>query len=124
MKLRITLEGKKYDVEVELLDEAQAPPPPPPVAARHAAPPLPPIPFRGRLGVKNDERHTYSPLAGVVVQVTAAPGQKVAKNDLLLVLEAMKMETRIVALGDAVVKQIPCKTGDGVKPGQLLVEFD
>jgi biotin carboxyl carrier protein len=51
-------------------------------------------------------------------------GQSVATNDLLLVLEAMKMETRVTAPAAGRVKSVNVKAGDSVKLGQVLIEFD
>ncbi len=126
MKLRITIEGKTYDVDVELVDELAVSPAPLPAATVKIASPLPPTPpIRGRRGVKQEDDGTLrSPLAAVVVAIAAAAGQKVEKGDLLMVIEAMKMETSIVAEAAGTVKAVPVAVGHAVKPGQALVEFE
>jgi len=126
VKLRITIEGKTYDVDVELVDELAVSPAPLPAATVKIASPLPPTPpIRGRRGVKQEDDGTLrSPLAAVVVAIAAAAGQKVEKGDLLMVIEAMKMETSIVAEAAGTVKAVPVAVGHAVKPGQALVEFE
>ncbi len=126
MKLRITIEGRTYDVDVELVDELASSPAPLPAATVKIASPLPATPpARGRRGAKQEDDGTLrSPFAAVVISIAAAPGQKVAKGDLLMVIEAMKMETSILAEADGTVKAVPVAVGDAVKPGQALVEFE
>ena len=62
-----------------------------------------------------------SPLAGTVFKVMVKEGQQVAADDVLIVLEAMKMETEIRSLNSGTVSQIAVKEGDAVTPGQALV---
>jgi len=62
-----------------------------------------------------------SPLAGTVFKVMVKEGQQVAADDVLIVLEAMKMETEIRSLNAGTVSQIAVKEGDAVTPGQALV---
>ena len=126
MKLRITVEGKAYEVEVELLDEAAgsgspaAPPsvsPPVQLATPVWTPPRP-----GAL--LSDEKTCRSPIAGVVTRILTKVGQKVKENAPLLVIEAMKMESNIASPTQGIVKSIAVAPGDGVKVGQTLVEFE
>ena len=65
-----------------------------------------------------------SPFAGTVVQVSAQAGQTIQVNDVLLVLEAMKMETVITAPIAGKVAKINVNVGDAVQQGQVLVEFE
>jgi biotin carboxyl carrier protein len=58
-----------------------------------------------------------------VVQVLVSPGDSVAKGDPLVTLEAMKMESRITAPRDGVVKSVGCTVGEVVERGRLLVEL-
>jgi len=64
-----------------------------------------------------------APMPATVVSVQVAPGDKVQKGDVLLVLEAMKMELPIRAPGDATVKTVCCRSGDMVPGDAVLVEF-
>jgi 3-methylcrotonyl-CoA carboxylase alpha subunit len=59
-----------------------------------------------------------------VVDVPVKPGDRVRKGDTLVVLEAMKMETRVAAPHDATVKAVLCAAGDVVEKGKALVELE
>ncbi len=126
MKLKITVDGKVYEVDVEVA-EPERPPPgtygPVPGQARVPAAPVPPPPAPAAGPVADEAKVCRSPIAGVVVRVPAQPGQAIQVNDVLLVLEAMKMETTITAPVAVTVKQINAKVGDAVQGGQVLVEF-
>lgn len=121
-KLRVTVDGKVYDVLVEILDEgpAGAPPPPAPVVtsagvsapAPSSAPPAAASAAPGEVP---------SPLAGKVVAVDVEVGAQVAEGDLLITLEAMKMNTYIYAPRAGVVSAIHVAPGDAVEEGQGLV---
>jgi methylmalonyl-CoA carboxyltransferase small subunit len=63
-------------------------------------------------------------MAGIVVRLNAKVGQQIQTNDLLLVLEAMKMETNVTAPVSGRVKSIDVKAGDPVKVNQVLVQFE
>mgnify|MGYP003459324328 FL=1 len=114
----LEVNGTPYEVEME-----EAPKPEPvkpvvrPVAAPQAAPAASAAPSRpaaGKGGVK-------SPLPGVILDVKVNVGDTVAKGDLLLILEAMKMENSIVADRDGKVTAINVKNGDSVLEGTDLV---
>ena len=65
-----------------------------------------------------------SPLPGRVISVHVEAGQRVSEGDLLVVVEAMKMEHKILAIGDAVVRTVCFGVGERVDTGDLLVELD
>lgn len=65
-----------------------------------------------------------SPVAGVVLRIGVQPGQQIQPNDLMLVIEAMKMETNVTAPFAGKVKSVNVQPGDGVKVHQVLVEFE
>ncbi len=62
-----------------------------------------------------------APMAGRIVKVTAEPGQAVAKNQVLVILEAMKMEHELKAAADGIVDTVTAKPGDQVAIRQTLV---
>jgi methylmalonyl-CoA carboxyltransferase small subunit len=121
MKLNITIDGKTYEVEVEVAEPevAGAPRsvsglnlgPAPPRAPEPAAP-------------VNDEKVCRSPVSGIVVRVAAQAGQTLQAGDILLVLEAMKMETNITAPRPGKIAAIRVNQGDSVQAGQVVVEFE
>ncbi len=64
-----------------------------------------------------------SPLPGSVLSVHVSPGDEVAEGDLLVVIEAMKMEHRITAFGDVTIAEVNVSPGDKVDAGDVLVAF-
>jgi len=65
-----------------------------------------------------------APMPGLILSISVAPGQTVAKNDPLLILSAMKMENSFLSPRDGVIKSVHAKIGDAVDKGQLLIEFE
>lgn len=81
-----------------------------------------------REGARSVPRHDpgalEAPMPGRVAAVKVAPGQRVAKGDELLVVEAMKMENALRAPRDGVVRAVHVAAGDMVAPGRALVEVE
>jgi methylmalonyl-CoA carboxyltransferase small subunit len=129
VKLKITVDGKVYEVDVEV-SEPEPPQPgyvPPAVPttrvpAAGPAPSAPPTPSSAP--VADESKVCRSPCAGVVVRVSAQVGQAIQANDVLLVLEAMKMETAISSPLAGKVAKVHVGVGDAVQAGQVLVEFE
>ena len=65
-----------------------------------------------------------SPIAGTVLEVKCKPGDQVSSGQVLVVIEAMKMETEIAAPEGGKVKAVPVAPGDAVRENQTLVEFE
>jgi methylmalonyl-CoA carboxyltransferase small subunit len=142
MKLRITVEGQSYEVDVEVLDDgAGAPPTGGPmygstsVGARTVAPPAAPKPAPDPAPAPSraidvapssgsGEKVVKAPIVGTIVQLKVAPGDSVEINQVLLVMEAMKMETNVASPIAGKVKAVRVSPGDPVKSGQVLVEFE
>jgi len=72
----------------------------------------------------NEEKVCRSPVSGIVVRVAAQVGQSLQTGDILLVLEAMKMETNITAPSAGKIAAISVNQGDSVQAGQVVVEFE
>src|ERR1035437_313157 len=65
-----------------------------------------------------------SPMPGLVLDIRVIEGQKISKNDPIIILEAMKMENILKATSDGVVKKINVKKGEKVEKNQVLVSFE
>ncbi len=130
MKLKITVDGKLYEVDVEIFEPEQPQPgylSPPAHARVPAAAPVAPrlAPSSGvSAPVADEAKVCRSPFSGTVSKISAQAGQTILVNDVLLVLEAMKMETVITAPIAGRVAKINVNVGDAVQQGQVLVEFD
>ncbi|WP_165226069.1 biotin/lipoyl-containing protein [Aquisphaera insulae] len=129
MKLKINVDGKLYEVDVEVSEPDQPQPGyyGPGIHARvPAAAPVaaPPLPQTGGEKVADESKVCRSPFAGTVSSISAQAGQSIQVNDTLLVLEAMKMETVITAPIAGKVAKINVSAGDAVQQGQVLVEFE
>jgi acetyl-CoA carboxylase biotin carboxylase subunit len=80
-------------------------------------------PARRRRASTNAAQSLAAPMPATVVKVLVKPGDRVAKGDTILVLEAMKMELPLRASGDATVKAVHCREGELVQPEAVLVEM-
>jgi len=130
MKLRISLDDRTFEVDVEVAedDHANLPPAYPVGSARLAgsaasAQPGGPGAAHPPAAVADEGKACRSPVSGVVVKVVATAGATIKAGDSLLVLEAMKMETHIVAPLSGEIASIKVAKGDRVQTGDVLVEF-
>jgi glutaconyl-CoA/methylmalonyl-CoA decarboxylase subunit gamma len=123
-KLRVTVDGKPYEVVVEEMDgAAPAPAGPVPAAATGASvsAPVAPAPSAGAASAGPGE--VPSPLAGRVVSINCKVGESVEAGATLITLEAMKMNTFVQAPAAGKVEAVLVKEGDGVEEGQPLVKL-
>jgi glutaconyl-CoA/methylmalonyl-CoA decarboxylase subunit gamma len=144
-KFRVTVNGQAYDVVVEEYGEAAAMPAPavsvrptqyvsapkapaaplvsppvspPPAAARPAPPPKPVSqPVVGGTAVS-------APMPGVILNVLVSAGQAVKAGEVLLILEAMKMENEVTSPATGTVKEIAVSKGSNVNTGDLMVVIE
>ena len=129
MKLKIGVDGSDYLVDVEVLQDDEVapsylPPHGEPTTVRPVSIPVPGAEAPPVEEGVDEAKVCRSPVAGVVVKVNVRTGQQLQANDLIMVLEAMKMETHITAPIDGKIKRITVGQGDGVKIHQILVEFE
>lgn len=150
MKYVATINGKKYEVEVEKLEAyksldrngvaapaapvlpASAPvqrpaaPAPAPVAAAPAPAPAPapaaaPAP---KAAAPAGATTVEAPMPGKILNIKVSEGQAVKFGEVVVIMEAMKMETEIVAPADGTVSKILVKAGDSVDTGAALVALN
>ncbi len=115
--LRITVNGTAYDVQVEELGETAAP-----SAAPVAAPAPVKTPVTPAATPASPAGETVSaPMPGTILSIAATPGKAVKSGEVLLVLEAMKMENEIKAPHDATVAAVLVQKGESVDTGAALV---
>ena len=123
-KYKITLNGKDYEMEVELLSDGEAvkaqakAPSSAPKAAPAPAAPKAPAPVTGGAGSVN------SPMPGTILKVNLNEGDSVKAGQAVVVLEAMKMENDITAPKDGVVKTVAVAQGQTVAAGEFLFEVE
>jgi methylmalonyl-CoA carboxyltransferase small subunit len=120
MKLKVTVNGTAYDVDVEVEEE--------------------PVPTLGAVLIRSTSAYGVTPTAakapagsssglkapisGTVVKILVEPGSEVKAGDTVVVLEAMKMETEITAPQDGKIAAVNIAVGDTVAGGQTLVEWE
>lgn len=129
MKYVVTLNGKKYDVEVNeseavitsVSNSAPAAAPVAPVAAAPApAASTAPSAPAAVVGTAVSGTQITSPMPGTILKLNVAEGQAVKAGDVVLILEAMKMENEIVAPCDGTIKQLLVSKGSTVDTDQIL----
>ena len=131
MKYKVTLNNRTYEVEVEqgqamLVDEYEAYAPSVPAAAAPvaapAAAPVAAAPAAAPAGAALAAgKVVKSPMPGNILKINVSQGQKVKEGDVLIILEAMKMENEIVATKSGTVAQIVTAKGAVVETGAPLV---
>lgn len=127
--LKITVNGKTYDVAVEEVGESGAPVAAAPAPA--AAPSAAPVPAPAAAPVPEKEpaaapavtggKPVLCPMPGTIVNVLVKPGDAVKKGTVLLILEAMKMENEIQAAADGTVASVNVRKGDTINADDVLL---
>jgi len=113
MKYIVTINGKKYEVEVERASNGSAPKEAKPIESA----PKTPVTTSGKLTIN-------APLPGKILNINVSEGQKVKKGDVLFILEAMKMENEVMAPQDGIVSKIAVSKGAQVNTGDVLAVID
>lgn len=129
-KFKINVDGTEYKVEME---EIGAPVPTPADAVAHVAAPAPvaaaapapaaeaaPAPAAESAATPAGDGAQLAPMPGKILDIKMAAGQAVKEGDVVLILEAMKMENEIVAESSGTIQGIHVNKGDMVNPGDPL----
>jgi len=140
MKYIVNINGKNYEVEVErgkatILSTSEAPAPqaapaaapaPAPAPAAYAPqnPPAKPVPQSAPTAANVSGEVIKAPMPGTILSIRVSKGQAVKKGDILLILEAMKMENEIMAPRDGVVADILVSQGATVSTGDALIALN
>ncbi len=119
-KFNITVNGTSYEVEVEEMGGAVSAPVSRSASAPAAAPKAAP---KAAPAVAAGSKTITAPMPGTILSIKVKQGDTVKKGQLLLMLEAMKMENEIKSGVDGVVASIAVKQGDSVNTGQVLIEI-
>jgi methylmalonyl-CoA carboxyltransferase small subunit len=130
MKLQITIDGIKYELEVEAIEDEEVPHHPnygmsyPLVPS--TVPPTPAAQVQGPAHetAGNEDKLCRSPITGMVIKTNVVSGQTIQEHELIVVLEAMKMETNVIAPRSGKVKNVLVAAGDSVKMNQVIVELE
>ncbi|PIE21048.1 MAG: acetyl-CoA carboxylase biotin carboxyl carrier protein subunit [Arachnia propionica] len=115
MKLKVTVNETEYEIDVEVAEDRQVLGP---VVVDGAA-----APAAAAAPVAASGNAITAPLAGSVARILVAEGDEVTAGQVVVVLEAMKMETEINAPSDGKVSAILVAIGDAVQGGQALVDL-
>lgn len=117
-KYNVTVNGVTYEVLVEETDSTSAPTAAPAPAAAPAAPKAAPkaAPAGSQGGIK-----VTAPMPGTILKMNVKVGDTVKPNDLVCVLEAMKMENEIFAKEGGTVKSVDAPQGASVNSGDVIV---
>jgi methylmalonyl-CoA carboxyltransferase 1.3S subunit len=125
MQLKVTVNGVVYDVDVEVEEEPQ-----PSLGSifmaggNFSAPPVVSTGAASASSPSGDGQGVRAPLSGSVARVLVEEGQSIEAGDVLVVLEAMKMENDIVASRGGTVSQIAVEEGQSVDMGDTLVVLE
>ncbi len=116
-RFNITVNGKAYDVAVEELDATAASAP---VAAAPAAAPAPAPAAPAAAPAAGAGEKVTAPMPGTILDVKVAVGDSVTKGQVIMILEAMKMENDIVASCDGKITSVLTSKGSSVNSGDAL----
>lgn len=130
-KLQVTVNGVRYEVEVEVIedDEEESAPSMFPYQSQYHpmeqhSMPVHEIKKPTKTVLNKDDKTLTSPINGIILEIPVKPGQTVKENEVLLILESMKMKTNISSPVDGKIKAILVNVNDNVETGQKLITFE
>jgi biotin carboxyl carrier protein len=113
---RVNVNGNVYEITLEVIDKADIKP----VEKKAEAPAVAQAPAQAPAGAQT----ITAPMPGNILKVNVSNGQAVKKGDVLLILEAMKMENEILAPADATVSSVNVTAGQTVEAGTVLCSLN
>ena len=119
-KYRITVEGKTYEMDVELIGPSGAPVQP--VKVQRAPAPVAAAPKAASKPAAVSSGSVVAPMPGTVIKILKNEGDEVKAGDVVLILEAMKMENEITAPVAGTLASVNCTAGGTVAGGDVLFE--
>ena len=132
-KYRIRMDGKVYEMEIELIEEDPSKAPAKEIREKPVPEKSSDMPQKKAVvsdDVKKEkvppvnEGTMTSPMPGNVLEICAAVGQKVSEGDIVIILETMKMENEICAVKDGVIKAIHVREGQIVSADAPLFDLE
>ena len=123
-KFNITVNGKTYEVDVEEVGGMPAAPAAPRAAAPAATAPKAAPKAATKPAVSSGGSKVTAPMPGTVFKLNCQEGDTVSAGDVVMVLEAMKMENEITSPVDGTVAQILVKTGEAVNGGDVMIVIE
>ena len=124
-KYRITIEGRTYEMDVELIDGNGAPKAPVSQAQPKAAPAAAPVAAQSapkQAPAEVTAGTVVAPMPGTVIKIFKNPGDAVTAREVVMILEAMKMENEILAPAGGTIASISASVGSTVAAGEALFE--
>lgn len=111
-KYNVTVNGTSYEITLEVADASEVKATATPAATPAPAPVSAPAPANGET--------VSSPMPGTILSVNVQNGASVKKGDVLMILEAMKMENEIIAPFDGTIASVNVQNGASVETGAVL----
>lgn len=108
-KYKVNVNGTSYEIEIELMSETEA-----------AAAPAPAAPAPAAAPTAGEGEKIASPMPGTILDIKVNVGDSVKKGQVLMILEAMKMENEIMAGADGVITSVGVTKGASVQTGDML----
>jgi biotin carboxyl carrier protein len=125
-QFKVRVDGKEYSVEVESVEGEKSLKG---TTRTQNSPETKPITGVTNQAIKREplaarDKCVVAPMPGAVVKINCRPGEMVKKGDVIIVLEAMKMENEIHSPMDGLVKEVNVKEGMTVSPEEIMVAFE
>ena len=119
-KYNVTVNGTAYEITLEVVDAADVKAVPAAAPAAAPAPVAPVAPAAAPVAAPAGGETVNSPMPGTILSINVQNGSAVKKGDVLMILEAMKMENEIMSPCDGTIASINVNSGASVETGAVL----